>query len=137
MKNIYIITPSWLMTSKKEFARGVRQLEKLGCTVLNKKFPARLPSPAGKAVELHKAFLDGKVDVVLAQRGGYSSMQALPFVDFGLIKKHPKLLAGFSDLSTLLNSVYERTGIKNASRADGHKPDGPDVLHRSLVHERV
>lgn len=112
MKNIYIVTPSWLMTNRKEFARGVRQIEKLGFNVLNGKFPATLPSAAGKAAELHKAYLNGKVDVVLAQRGGYSSMQALPFVDFNLIKKHPKLLAGFSDLSTLLNSVYERTGIR-------------------------
>lgn len=111
MKTLYTITPSWLIEKKKDFTDGVKTLEKLGFKVLNRKVPARLPSPEAKAAELHKAFRDSRVDLLLAQRGGYSSMKMLPYVDFDLIKKHPKLLAGFSDLSTLLNAVYERTGL--------------------------
>ena len=38
-------------------------------------------------------------------------MKILPYIDWMLIKKHPKLFAGFSDISTLLNAIYERTGI--------------------------
>ena len=37
-------------------------------------------------------------------------MKILPFLDFELIRKHPKIIAGFSDLSALLNPVFERTG---------------------------
>jgi muramoyltetrapeptide carboxypeptidase len=111
LKTLYTITPSWLIEKKKDFTDGVKTLEKLGFKVLNRKVPARLPSPEAKAAELHKAFRDSRVDLLLAQRGGYSSMKMLPYVDFDLIKKHPKLLAGFSDLSTLLNAVYERTGL--------------------------
>jgi len=108
---VYTITPSWLIEKKKDFFDGVKTLEKLGFTILNKRLVARLPSPREKAKQLHDAFKDKNVDMILAQRGGYSSMKSLPYIDFDLIKKHPKLIAGFSDLSTLLNTIYERTGI--------------------------
>ena len=38
-------------------------------------------------------------------------MKSLPFIDFDLIRNHPKILAGFSDMSALLNPIYERAGL--------------------------
>jgi len=111
MLNTYTFTASWLIKTKKEWADGVKNFEKLGFRVLNRKFLAKLPSTREKVSELHRAFSDKNVDLVLARRGGYSSMKMLPLVDFGLIKRNPKLLAGFSDISTLLNTIYEKTGM--------------------------
>lgn len=111
VKTSFTITPSWLIEKKKDWTDGVRNLERLGIRVRNRQFVRRLPSPQQKAAQLHRAFRDAKADIVLAQRGGYSSMQMLPFVDYALIRKNPKPLLGFSDLSTLLNTVYERTGL--------------------------
>ena len=108
---ITLITPSWLIKNKKDLSGGIRTLERLGFAVVNRALPARLPSPTEKAAEIHRAFLNKDAGLILAQRGGYSSMKVLPFIDFELIRKHPKVLAGFSDLSTLLNTVYEKTGI--------------------------
>lgn len=110
MRAIYTITPSWLMKNRAELAKGVRTLKKLGFRVKNAVFKTKLPSPREKARELAAAYLDKNSDIILAQRGGYSSLKMLPFVNFDLIKKQRKLLAGFSDITTLLNSVYERTG---------------------------
>ncbi len=111
MKAIYIITPSWLMKKKKEFLAGVKKLEQLGFKVLNPGVPTRLPSIPLKVKQLHNAFLNQRADIILAQRGGYSSMKLLPRLDFRLIKNNPKIFAGFSDLTTLLNAIYERTGL--------------------------
>src|SRR3989339_378814 len=111
MKKVITITPSWLFKSKRDWADGVARLEKTGFKVINKKFVTRMPSPEDKAAQLHRAFLNGKADIILAQRGGASSMKILPHVNFDLIRKHPKIFAGFSDLSTLLNAIYERTGL--------------------------
>ncbi|OGS20783.1 MAG: LD-carboxypeptidase [Elusimicrobia bacterium RIFOXYA2_FULL_39_19] len=111
MKNVCLITPSWLIKKKSEFQKGIKNIEKLGFKVINKQFPSSLPAPKEKAKEIHKAFKNKNVDVVLAQRGGYSSMKALPYINYSIIKKNPKILAGFSDLSTLLNTIYERTGL--------------------------
>lgn len=111
MKNIYTITPSWPLKNKKEFDTAIKNLETFGFKVLNKNFSKNTLSPILKAEEINKAFYNKKVDIVLARRGGYSSMKILPFIDFNLIKKNPKIFAGFSDVSTLLNSIYERTGL--------------------------
>jgi len=61
--------------------------------------------------QIHAAFLNKRVEIILAQRGGYGSMKILPYLDFDLIKRNPKIFAGFSDLSTMLNALYERTGL--------------------------
>jgi len=111
LKNVCIVTPSYLIKKKSDFTGGIRQLAKLVCNVLNPQFPEVLPSPREKAQQLHAAFADPRVDMLLALRGGYSAMKTLPFLDFELIKEHPKILAGFSDLSALLNPIFERTGL--------------------------
>lgn len=111
MNNVFIITPSYLIKKKGEFTSGIRQLSKLGFKVINPEFPKVLPSPREKADQIHRAYDDPGTDIILAQRGGYSAMKSLPFLDFDLIRKHPKIIAGFSDLSALLNPIFERTGV--------------------------
>lgn len=99
------------MKKRRDHAVGLRTLRALGLTVANPEFPITLPSPQEKAQQIHRAFSDAGIDLILAQRGGYSAMKALPFIDFDLIRKHPKLIAGFSDLSGLLNLIHERSGL--------------------------
>lgn len=112
MKTVYTITPSWLVKKKKDFIGGVRNMEKLGFNIVNRKSIAKLPSTSGKIKQIHEAFSNQDVDMILAQRGGYSSMKLLPFLDFGLIQRNPKIFAGFSDVSGLLNVIYERAGLQ-------------------------
>lgn len=111
MSVICTISPSWLVRKKKDFAGGVKNLEKIGFRVINRTIPATLISPAGKARQIHNAFLSRRVKIILAQRGGYSAMKVLPHLDFRLIRENPKVFAGYSDLSALLNPIHERTGL--------------------------
>ena len=111
MNNVFIVTPSYLIKNERDFTRGIKQLSKLGFNVLNPEFPEVLPSAQAKAHQIHGAFEDPEVDIIMALRGGYSAMKSLPFMDFELIKKYPKVIAGFSDLSALLNPIFERTGL--------------------------
>lgn len=111
MKNVFIATPSYLIKKKSDHTSGIKQLAALGFNVLNPEFSKGLPSPQEKADQLHEAFANPEVDMILALRGGYSAMKSLPSIDFELIGKHPKILAGFSDLSALLNPIFERTGL--------------------------
>lgn len=111
MKNVFIVTPSYLIKKKRDFNRGINQLLKLGFNVINPEFPTVVPSPQEKAQQIITAFADPNTDWILAQRGGYSAMKTLPYLDFDVIARHPKIIAGFSDLSALLNPIYERTGM--------------------------
>jgi muramoyltetrapeptide carboxypeptidase len=111
LNNLFIVTPSYLIKKKRDFTAGIKQITKLGFKVINPEFPKTLPSSQEKAAQINEAFKDSEVDLILALRGGYSAMKALPFIDFDLIKRHPKIIAGFSDLSALLNPIFERTGL--------------------------
>lgn len=111
LNNVFIVTPSYLIKKKRDFTGGIKQLTELGFNVVNPEFPEALPSPIEKANQIHGAFADPGVDMILALRGGYSAMKSLPHIDFELIKRYPKIIAGFSDLSALLNPIFERTGL--------------------------
>lgn len=111
IKNIYIITPAWTIKNKKDFYKGIKILENLGFKVLNKNYPTQQLTIKQKVDQIHRSFLNKNVDIVLSQRGGYGCIKLLPYINFELIKDNPKIFAGFSDLSVLLNLIYERTKI--------------------------
>jgi muramoyltetrapeptide carboxypeptidase len=56
-------------------------------------------------------FADPEVKGVLAVRGGWGSARLLPHLDFEVIRRHPKVLVGYSDLTALLNPIHARTGL--------------------------
>ncbi|MEG0856511.1 MAG: LD-carboxypeptidase [Terrisporobacter sp.] len=54
-----------------------------------------------RALDLERMFLDKDVDVVWCIRGGYGCGRILDLIDFTIIRDHPKLLIGFSDITAL------------------------------------
>jgi muramoyltetrapeptide carboxypeptidase len=108
---IYIITPAWLIKNKKTHINGIKNLEKLGFKILNKNFPTLQLSIQQKVNQIHNAFLNKDADIILAQRGGYGCIKLLPHIDFGIIKNNTKKFCGFSDLSVLLNVIFEKTKL--------------------------
>ncbi len=61
--------------------------------------------------DLHKAFKDPNVKAILTTIGGFNSNQLLSYLDYDLIKKNPKILCGFSDITALANAIYAKTGL--------------------------
>ncbi|MGA2297034.1 MAG: LD-carboxypeptidase [FCB group bacterium] len=59
-----------------------------------------------RASEFMKFVTRDDVDCILCARGGYGVMRILPMIDFSEIRKHPKIIIGFSDITALINSVY-------------------------------
>jgi muramoyltetrapeptide carboxypeptidase len=64
-----------------------------------------------RADDLNAMFADPAVDAVFALRGGWGTARILPMVDFGAIRRNPKVLVGYSDVTALLNAVYARAGL--------------------------
>ena len=64
-----------------------------------------------RAADLNAAFRDPSVDAVWCVRGGYGSGRLLPLLDWEAIRKSPKPLLGFSDITALLNGLYAKTGL--------------------------
>jgi muramoyltetrapeptide carboxypeptidase len=61
--------------------------------------------------DLHEAFLDVNVQGILTAIGGFNSNELLPYLDFELIKRHPKILCGYSDITALCNAITTKTGL--------------------------
>lgn len=58
-------------------------------------------SAADRAFEFQDMFEDESIDAIFCIRGGFGSMQILPFLDFSIFKENPKLLVGYSDITAL------------------------------------
>lgn len=61
--------------------------------------------------DLHEAFENKNIKGIACVRGGYSANTLLPYINWGLIKKNPKPLWGYSDITVLANAIYAKTGI--------------------------
>ena len=61
--------------------------------------------------DLHDAFRDKNVKVILSAEGGFNSNQLLDYLDYKLIKKNPKILCGYSDITAIAIAIYAKTGL--------------------------
>jgi muramoyltetrapeptide carboxypeptidase len=64
-----------------------------------------------RAEDINKAFADRSIDGIHAIRGGWGSARLLPYLDFDAIKRHPKVLIGYSDITALLMAIHAKTGL--------------------------
>ena len=61
--------------------------------------------------DLHQAFADNSIKAIITVIGGFNSNQLLDYIDWNLLKKNPKILCGYSDITVLNNAIYAKTGI--------------------------
>ena len=64
-----------------------------------------------RADELMEMFSDKEVDAIWCVRGGYGSIRILDLLDYDLMRKNPKVFIGYSDISALLTSIYQESGL--------------------------
>jgi len=96
--------------------KAVTNLESLGFQIkLAKNIRAERGFTAGtdaqRLADLHSMFADKQVAGIWCARGGYGCGRLLPNIDYRLIKKNPKVLIGFSDITALLQGIYKETGL--------------------------
>ncbi|MEL7834601.1 LD-carboxypeptidase [Fodinibius sp. Rm-B-1B1-1] len=113
---IGLISPGFILPERKQYDKIVDQIQKLGYTV--KEGPnARNTNGylAGtdkeRVADLHAMFADDSVGAILPFRGGWGCNRLLPLIDFDLIQNNPKIIVGFSDITTLLLAIYAKTGL--------------------------
>ncbi len=61
--------------------------------------------------DLHRAFSDPRIRGVLSVTGGFNSVQILEGLDMDLIRANPRVLCGYSDITTLSSAIQARTGL--------------------------
>lgn len=68
-------------------------------------------SIASRVEDIHDAFRDPNVKMIITCLGGFNANQILRYLDYDLIAKNPKILCGFSDITAILNAIYAKTGL--------------------------
>jgi muramoyltetrapeptide carboxypeptidase len=114
-QTVGIIAPA-SPVSKSEIARGLHLIESFPLKVtLGSHLFDRLSYLAGadrdRISDLHRMFSDTDIRAIFCARGGYGSARLLDKIDFDLIRKNPKILVGFSDLTALLIPIYKEAGL--------------------------
>jgi muramoyltetrapeptide carboxypeptidase len=102
--------------AREEFDRGVEELAKLGFEpVWEESVFAREGYVAGSADARASAFVsaweDPSIAALIAARGGYGSVQLLPFLDAVRMRRTPKAFIGYSDTTALLTWLTVGCGI--------------------------
>lgn len=67
--------------------------------------------PKLRARDINNFFADPEVKGVFCLRGGFSSSTVMPYLDYHLIKSHPKIILGYSDETNIINGIYRNTGL--------------------------
>lgn len=110
------IAPSGAVRTPGAIERAVEETKRMG-------FKVKLGESAGKkygylsgtdeirARDVNAMFADDEVDAIVCLRGGYGAMRILDQIDYEMIKKHPKIFMGFSDITALHIALLEKCGL--------------------------
>ena len=110
---VAVLSPSWggPHSFPHIFDRGIATLRGWGLQI--KEYPstrmdanALRSNTAQRVADIHDAFADPQIAAIIASIGGDDSMLLLPHLDGALIGRHPKILLGYSDTTTLLTFAH-------------------------------
>ncbi len=110
-----LISPAGIVDAENvEQAR--QALTKLGLKVkLGKHILDRYGYLAGKdsdrAADVNQMFADKSVTAIIAMRGGWGCNRILPLLKYSLIRDRPKIIMGYSDITSLLLAINARSSL--------------------------
>ncbi len=115
---IRVVAPACSMSliSEENKKLSVEKLESLGFKVtfgkhINETDEFNSSSIESRIEDLHDTFADKNVKMIMPVIGGFNSNQLLKYLDYKLIKKNPKILTGYSDITALSNAIFTKTGL--------------------------
>lgn len=114
-ETIGIVAPAGAF-DREIFNQGLSTLKSMG-------FHTRVPdeifdktgylagSDAQRAELVNLLFTDPDVKAIVCARGGFGCLRMLPLVDFDIIRTHPKIFVGYSDVTALLTAITLQSGL--------------------------
>jgi len=113
---IGVCSPGSAPASDHDLSRGIAYLERLGYRVelgkhLRFKRGYLAGSDAQRASDVNDLFANRKVKAIFTARGGYGSHRILPLLNYPVIKRNPKILVGYSDITALQLALMAKVGL--------------------------
>ncbi|NRF91299.1 LD-carboxypeptidase [Paenibacillus frigoriresistens] len=90
----------------------IKTLENMGFKVVIGKYAYAYggivaSSAQQRAEDLMSMFQNPSVKMILPTRGGTGVKDILPYLNYTIIKNNPKIVTGYSDITILLNALYQ------------------------------
>lgn len=113
--SVGLIAPGSAVTSL-QLQETVTKIEKLGFhVILGKHIEKKNGFLAGndqeRVFDIMQMFENQEVDAIFCIRGGYGCLRILPFLNYEVISRHPKIFIGYSDVTALLQSIYKFSNL--------------------------
>lgn len=115
---IGVVTPSNPIIGEniQEIEKAKEIIEKLGFKV---KYSKNLFSNTNgysstakeKAQDINDMFADKDVKMIWCAKGGENSNSTFEYLDYNLIKENPKIICGYSDITSITNMITEKTEL--------------------------
>jgi muramoyltetrapeptide carboxypeptidase len=64
-----------------------------------------------RAADLNAMFANPNVKAIFEMGGGWGCARILPYLDYAMIRKNPKILIGFSDITSLLLAIGKKSDL--------------------------
>ena len=111
---IAIVSPSGVITNPENVLNSLKILKDWNLNVLqgNSIFDKHnfFSGTDRQRLEDLQNFLDNpQIKAIFFSRGGYGLMRLLPYINLTKFCKYPKILIGFSDITSLLIYIYQQT----------------------------
>lgn len=111
-----LIAPASPVFEPSDIREAGKALEKLGFRVkqgkhLADKWGYLAGRDQDRAQDVMDMFLDPQVRAIIALRGGYGTPRLLAHLDYAAIRRHAKILIGYSDITSLLLAIHKMAGI--------------------------
>lgn len=113
---IGLVAPASRPVNSGSLRRGQRALEELGFRVRPGRYLLNshgylAGDDEARAADLNEMFADRTVEAIFCVRGGYGASRLLPWLDFETLKKNPKILMGYSDITVLEIAILRKIGL--------------------------
>jgi muramoyltetrapeptide carboxypeptidase len=113
---VALINPANAVYERDPYRFAAEALQALGFKVreapnLRARYGRLAGTDAQRASDVNTLFADAGVQGLMALTGGSGCNRILPLLDYTLIRRNPKVLLGFSDITALINAVNAQTGL--------------------------
>lgn len=116
---IGLISPSSIIQNEddlKVLTKSIKTMENFGFKVKKGKYTFSNETGYGatakhKAEDINEMFANNEIKAIFTTTGGENSLSTFEYLDYELIKNNPKIICGFSDATSILNEINEKTGL--------------------------
>ncbi len=113
---IGLIAPAGPVLPHTRIQSAVNYLEKMGYRValgrhVEEQYGYLAGEDSNRLADLNDMLANTQVRMIMALRGGYGCMRLLEGINYRSLRRDPKIIVGFSDITALQLAFYRRTGL--------------------------